>query len=393
MGSTAQTLSILIISIKSLAFRPRQAVFAVLGFAGVALVFCGVLSVAVGVDFVLSSAGSADTALVLSRSAANEESSSLSVDQVRLAETLAEQSRGFSSYSTEFVSVVKIPKISDGVSEPLLVRGLTRSAFHSYQHFRLIKGRLPKPGLNELIAGRLASMEYRWLTVGALQHWGNQTWRVVGIFSSDHDVHESELWTGFNALRSAYNAGNSTSVVRIKFSSVSALHQFRNAVNEDPVLKGVVRVDSERSYYAVYGHYLRHLVLSAGLVIFVLMGASALLGTLNIMLLILKARVKDIALMSALGFRQAALAYAYLLESLLYGLIGSLIGAVLSWLIFNGRNLVTSAGASQIAVELLVGPVTILIVVGVVLLVAFLAGLVPAIRVMNQTIPIALRAE
>lgn len=393
MSIVSQIAAILVISIKSLIFRPRQALFAIAGFIGVALVLCGVLSIASGVNFVLSSAGSKDIALVLNSTAANEQSSNLSSTQIHAVEALVRDSPGYSDYSVEFVSVVKVPKISDGVSEPLIVRGLMSDAFTSYRHFRVLSGRLPRPGMNELIVGRLASSEYRWLTVGSLQHWGRQTWRVVGIFGTQHDVHESELWTGLNALRSAYNAGDSASVVRVRFSSISTLNQFRKAVDANPLLKGDVRVISEQSYYTAYGHYLRHLILLAGTIIFGLMGLSALLGTLNIILLIIKARIRDAAVMRALGFGKTSIACAYLLESLLYGLVGSLIGALLSWFVFNGRHMVTSTGASQIAFELLVNPTTILTIMGTVLLVAFIAGLVPVVRAMQQPIPMALRAE
>ena len=66
---------------------------------------------------------------------------------------------------------------------------------------RIVEGRRFEPGRNEVIVGRAATARVRGLEVGMPVRWGENEWKVVGIFEADGAASESEIWTDASVLQ------------------------------------------------------------------------------------------------------------------------------------------------------------------------------------------------
>jgi putative ABC transport system permease protein len=81
--------------------------------------------------------------------------------------------------------------------------------------------------------------------------WGQNEWTVVGTFSADGAVWESEIWTDARVLQPAYRRGNSFQTVVARLDSPSAFDKFKDALTKDPRLD--VQVQRESEYFGNQG--------------------------------------------------------------------------------------------------------------------------------------------
>ncbi len=90
----------------------------------------------------------------------------------------------------------------------------------------------------------------------------------------------------------------------------------------------------------------------------------------------------------AIGYEPIPVAVSVVVESATLSLAGALIGALVAWLIFDGRH--SSLGTAIF--DLYVSPQLIAVGLGWALLIAILGGLLPAIRAARLSVVDALRA-
>ena len=115
--------------------------------------------------------------------------------------------------------------------------------------FRIVAGRMFRPGQNEVIVGRGVFAQFGNVDLGREVKWGSQTWRVVGVFEAGGSVSESEVWTDAVVLRGVYRRGNTVQIVRAQLESPGrARARSRRASSTIPRLN--VSVRSERAFYA-----------------------------------------------------------------------------------------------------------------------------------------------
>ena len=104
-------------------------------------------------------------------------------------------------------------------------------------------------------------------------------------------------------------------------------------------------------------------------------------------------RVREIATLRAMGFGATPVVFSVLIEALLLGAVGGLLGGVLALIFLNGMQSSTMnfQSFSQITYAFTVTPQ--LVVTGIVygLLLTFIAGLLPGIRAARLPITTGLR--
>ena len=105
-------------------------------------------------------------------------------------------------------------------------------------------------------------------------------------------------------------------------------------------------------------------------------------------------RLVEIGTLRAVGFQGGAVLFALMIESMLLALTGGLLGAGLSYLIFNGYTVSTLASGSftQTAFDFAVTGDIVGQGLMLALIVGFLGGVLPARRAATQDITEALRA-
>jgi len=271
------------------------------------------------------------------------------------------------------------------------LRGVQPGAFSVRDEIKILEGRRFEPGKNEILVGRAAASQFAGLDLGNRLRWGQNEWTVVGIFSANGGLAESEIWCDAGVLQPAYRRGNSFQSVYAKLESPEAFTGFKDALTANPQLD--VKVIRESEYYESQSRALTGLIQTLGIVITVLMGAGAVFGALNTMYTAVASRAKEIATLRALGFRALPVVISVMFESLFIALVGGAVGAVAAYLAFHGYEAATMNwhSFSQVAFAFAVTPALLIGALVYAAVLGLVGGLFPAIRAARQPVATALR--
>jgi putative ABC transport system permease protein len=380
-------------NLRNMTERLASSVVALVGIAGVVTVLIGVLSISEGFRAVLDMSGADDVAIVLRNGATDEMGSGLDQTQTRIiadAKDIEHDGDGPIA-SPELYVIVDVPLKRTGTSANVPLRGVGPQAPKLRQNFRIVEGRNFTPGTFEVIVGRGAADQFAGLTVGNRLRWGTTDWVVAGIFEDRGSVAESEVWTDATVLQGAYNRGPTYQSMRVRLTEARALQSFKNTLTTDPRLN--IRVMTEKEYYEQQSRVLTALVRTIGTTIAILMGLGAVFAALNTMYSAVSARTREIATLRALGFGSAPVVTSVLAEAVLLGLIGGVIGMLISYFAFNGLRASTMnfATFSQITFAFTVTPQVLLRGLTYGLALGFIGGLLPSLRAARLPITTGLR--
>jgi putative ABC transport system permease protein len=392
-SAMTQISAITSMNLRNVRERLTSSVVALVGIAGVVMVLIGVLSISAGFRAVLTLSGARDVAIVLRSGATDEMGSGLTLEQTKIiadAKNIERDAQGAIA-SPELYVIVDIPLKRTVTAANVPLRGVGPQAPQLRQNFRIVEGRNFTPGTFEIIAGRGASQQFAGLTVGNKLRWGTTDWTVVGIFEDRGSVAESEVWTDATVLQGAYNRGTTFQSMRVKLTSPEAYRAFEDALTTDPRLN--VRMFTEREYYEKQSRTLIALVSTIGTVIAVLMGLGAVFAALNTMYSAVSTRTREIATLRALGFGAAPVIISVLTEALLIGLVGGILGALISYFGFNGVRASTMnfTTFSQITFAFTVTPTVLVLGLVYALILGFVGGLLPSLRAARLPITTGLR--
>jgi len=388
-------LAITLMNFRSIRGRLGTSLVIVVGIACVVAVLIGMLSMSKGFERTLKGTGSDARALMLSAGVLAELSSGISRDIVPLVRELpgiARDADGKPIASAENVVITELKRGEGHMKANVNVslRGVEPAGLSMRKELKIVEGRMFKQGLRELIVGRQASQQFAGVTVGQTLHFRGSDWAVVGVFETDGDAHESEMWTDADTARSAFGRQGASSLL-VQLESPQHLQKLKDAVTADPRFQ--LDVTSERDYFTSQtGNFSRNLgVLTS--VVAAIMAFGALFGALNTMYSAVATRRVEIATLRAIGFSGAPVVASVLTEAIALALTGGCIGALVSYVMFNGMTVSTlGQNFTQIAFSFAVTPD--LVVRGLVwaVVIGFIGGLFPAVRAARLPITVALRA-
>ena len=391
MNSIRQTLAITAINLRSIPQRIGTSLVICVGIAGVVAVLTTVLAMATGLQNAMSNAARDDRVIVLRTGSTAEALSAISRDDlvaIEAAPGIHSTADGKPGISPEVLVSVNLPRRDTGQLSALSIRGLTPVGTSVRPEIQLLKGRMFATGVHEIIVGQSAHDQFAHLDVGDSAAFHNGTWKVVGIFSSAGDVHESEAMTDANTLMSATQR-TVFSAVTVWLDSSAAFDAFKDAVKHDPALK--VDVQTETEYYAGQSKQVAALLTVVANTVGGIMAVGALFGALNTMYSAVSARTVEIATLRAIGFGALPVVVSVLVEALALALIGAAAGGAIAWLLFNGNAFSTGGVLGQIALRLHVGASLIAIGILWAAVIGLLGGLFPAIRAARASVADALR--
>jgi putative ABC transport system permease protein len=388
-----QLVAAISMSLQTLPQRIGASSVIVIGIAGVVAVLVSVLAMGAGFRHTLADSGRADRAIILRGGSDAELNSNLTradVDIISNAPGLARDSEGKAVLSSELVTVVNIPKIDTGTDANITLRGVGLELANVRPELKIVDGRMFHPAVRELIAGAGAAKQFRGLTVGSVLHLRNADWTVTGMFTSNGDVHESELLADVDTVGSSIERPGYSSAVAL-LASAAEFARFRDALITDPQLK--VDVQREPDYYAAQSQGLSKAINIVGNTVAVIMAIGAMFGALNSMYSAVAARGLEIATLRAIGFGAVPVLLSVMIEALLLSLLGGVIGAALAWLFFNGHTVSTLGGAfAQIVFQLTVTRALIITGIAWACAIGLLGGFFPALRAARLPVAEALRA-
>ena len=392
--SRGPILAVTWMNLQSLPARWGPALVAVIGIAGVVMVLTATLAIARGFKAALNFAGAEDVAVVVRGGSSGELASSLlpaEADVILDAPGILRDASGPVA-SPELYVLVDLPMRVSGTAANVPFRGIGPRGRAVRDQFRIVAGRMFTPGLYEVIIGRGAVAQFRGLKLDDTVRFGTQTWRIVGLFEDGGSVTESELWADIHVLQGTYRRLGAQSV-RARLASPADLPRLAAALKADPRIN--VTVSTERAFYSEQSKTLVTLVTVLGTAISIMMGIGAIFGALNTMYSAVSARTREIATLRAVGFGAAPVVLSVLVEAVLLGLAGGVLGGLAAWIAFDGiqASTLNFQTFSQLTFAFMVTPGVLLTGILYAVLLGFVGGLLPGIRAARMPITAGLRAQ
>jgi putative ABC transport system permease protein len=390
-----QTFAICLFNLRDLFTRLHLTGIGILGVAGVSLVLVGMLSMADGFRAAFRSDG-AENRLILLRSGATSELSSrltgVEVEAIREAIQAAEGPAAKISPETYFITSLVRRGGTAEVNVP--VRGLSPEGMALRSGFRVVEGRMSVPGAHELLVGKRALEEYGALVLGSTLPIGRQSWRVVGVFETDGGLASSEIWGDPYLLQTAFDRGNAWQLVIAGLPRNESQFDIELQLSRDKRLN--VRSLREDRYYAQQSRSLAFYIQFVGRLLSLAMGAIALFVVLSSMYAAVAARQREIAILRVMGFGAFPILCSVLEEAVFLAATGGVLGGVLAYFAFDGRQLSTlnlSGSFTQIpfAMEVTSQSLRSGVLLGIVI--GVLAGIGPAIQAIRRNVATTLTSS
>jgi putative ABC transport system permease protein len=393
MSWLTQIGAVTILNLRTLPQRAGSSAVAIVGIAGVVIVFVAVLSMAEGFFATMAEAGSPERALVM-RSGSDDEMTSVlpgpEVDVIKQAPGIRRDGR-VALASGELYVLIDLPKRSTMTPANVPMRGIEPVTPQVRHDARIVEGRMLQFGTKEIVAGRAAVGQFEGLSIGSQVTSGQNTWEVVGIFDTGGTVSETELWADARVLQGAYQRSNSFQTVLARLESPQAFTVFKDWLTSNPQLNVTVR--READYYRAQTVTLTNLIRTLGFGIAALMGIGAVFGAVLTMYTAVATRTREIATLRALGFNTLSVVVSVLAESLGLAAIGGALGGLLAFAVFNGYQTSTMnfQTFSQVAFAFRVTPTLLAQGLAYALAMGLLGGLMPAVKAARLPISSALR--
>lgn len=388
MSALGQVAAITQMSLRSIPDRSGSSLVIVFGMAAVVAVVISVLSMSTGFLETVNKTGRPDRAIVTSGGAVSESVSSLPRDSIPTildAAHVLHGSDGKPVASGDIFAYEPLTKKSDGLIEPGTLHGIGPEAFALLPQIRLVSGRMFRPAVHELIAGKMMLSQFEGIEIGGKLSLAEGDWTIVGSFESNGDQHESELLGDVETMMTAYRRSSFNSVT-VMLDSPDSLVAFKDSLTANPALN--VDVIRETDYFAKLSKPLNDFLTLVAYAVGGIMGLGAVFAALNTMYAAVGTRSLEIATLRAIGFGAVPIVVSVLAEAFLLTLLGATLGAAVAWGFFNGNVVVSDYYIYTMVVKpsLLAFGIAMAIGVGLV------GGLFPAIRAARLPIAAALRA-
>jgi len=313
-------------SIRNLWTRRLTTVLTISGMALVVFVFAAVLMLAEGLQKTLVETGSYDNVVVIRKAAESEVQSGVERLQASIVETQPEIATGPDGkklVAKELVVLIALPKRRTGNPSNVVIRGIEEQSLTLRSQVKLIKGRMPKPGSSEIIAGSSIAKRFSGGDIGETLRFAMRDWTVVGIFDAGNTSFNSELWGDVNQFMQAFRRPVFSSVI-FRLRNTTEFEKIKSRIENDPRL--TLDALREPQYYKKQSEIMAKFLRILGLALTTIFSLGAIIGAMITMYSAVANRVFEIGTMRALGFQRRSILAAFLMESLLLGFFGGIIG-------------------------------------------------------------------
>lgn len=299
------------------------------------------LSASTGLRSTLASDASGHVGVVVRIGSDTEAASSISRDDVDAIAALnfSRIHKGNPIVAPEFYSIAKIRLAGSSKSVSVPFRGISETSLAARSDLKLVSGRWPRVGADEVVLGRLLSESIDSGDEGVLDI-GNTNWRVVGVFDAGLDVFESEMWADINSLRALYQRGLTYQSVWVALREGVSIADFSKTIADDPKLALSVK-RPEELYETQIGDTARIAeMLGRPLALIMAFGAAfALLGSTSTTI---SYRQNELRLLNALGFTRAELWSSIVCETIVLSIVSAVFAFSFAFVFLDGAIASTS---------------------------------------------------
>lgn len=362
------------------------------GMALVVFVFASILMLSAGLEKTLVETGSDDNVIITRKAANSEVQSGVEHQQAAIVESLPDIATGGDGgplVAKELVVLISLLKRGSDKPANVVIRGTGAASLQLRPQVRIMKGRMPRPGSAEIMAGKSIASRFKGGGIGETLRFGMRDWTVVGVFDAGATGFSSEIWGDATQLMQAFRRPVYSSVT-FRLRNSADFDGVRERLEADPRLTLDVR--RETRYYRDQSEAMAKFLRILGLSLTLIFSLGAIIGAMITMYAAVANRTGEIGTLRALGFARGSIMLAFLMEALLLGLTGGVGGIFLA----SFMQLITISTMnwqtfSELAFSFTMTPEIFCKSLLFSLVMGFVGGVIPAIRAGRLAIVDALR--
>ena len=331
--------------------------------------------------------------IVVSRGTTSEGGSFISRDQYEIIKSrtqIATTQDGQALVSPEVITGFNPAANQPGAGGfGTLLRGVYPIAYQVHSKMRIESGRWVQHGAAEMTVGRKLAARFPNLAIGRDFKFGRRTFKIVGIYSDDDSARESEVLTDLDVLTQDIHMA----------SGFAVLHVVLRPGLEDDFVKSLstdarVKLDAtaERTFYAQQTGFVDQLRV-LGLAVAMILAIGSIFGAMNTMYSAVARRTNEIGVLRVLGFSRFNVLTSFVMESVLLGVAGAVLGETLGIVAAYATGLhsqLMNVGEFIFRFQLTTGAFVSGLIAGI--LIGGLGGLLPAWRASRTRVIDSLRA-
>lgn len=380
-------------AVRNLGRSPLRLAMSLLGSVLVVILAIASFAFVRGMDRSLSGSGSPDNVILVG--AGSEESIERSeissgVTSQAQASIFGLKSKAGQAYISPEVHAALAVAFDANEQDPsaqAVFRGVTPAAFLVHPQVRLVEGRAPNSGADEVIVGQLTSTRLgvtdNRLSVGQQIWVGDRALSIVGTYAAPNTVMNAEVWMPLSSLQTLTRRETVSCVVLTLGDGEYA--------DVDLFVKNRVDLElaamPETQYYDQLSAFYQPVKMMVWITA-ILIGVGGILGGLNTMYAAFASRIREVGTLQSLGYPRRAIMLSFLQESMLAAAAGSVIGAVLCLLLLDGASIRFSMGAFGLLVD---GP-TVGFGIAAGLLLGVIGAIPPTLRCLRLPVAESLKA-
>jgi ABC-type antimicrobial peptide transport system permease subunit len=380
-------------NLRSLMVRRATSVMTAVVVALVVMILFILSGFVAGLRATVLRSASGENFIVLSRGTTSEGGSYITRDQYQIIKSrtqIATTPDGQALVSPEVITgfdpVANHPEVKGFGT---LLRGVYPIAYQVHSKMRIVSGRWPQHGAIEMAVGRKLAARFPYLAIGSDFKFGRHTFKIVGIYSDDDSARESEVLTDLDVLTQDIHMA----------SGFSVLHVVLRPGREDDFVKSLttdarVKLDAmpEHEFYAKQTGFIEQLRV-LGLAVALVLAIGSIFGAMNTMYSAVARRTGEIGVLRVLGFTRFNVLTSFVIESVLLGIAGAVLGEALGVIATYATGLhsqLMNVGSFIFRFQLTGGAFVSGLIAGA--LIGALGGLLPAWRASRLAVINSLRA-
>jgi putative ABC transport system permease protein len=370
---------LLLYSVRCLIRRKWVTLTALAGLAFATAVMLAISALIDGLNGALKSTGTADRLLVLRKGMQSELASMIDFPVVNALRS-AVAGAGLdpeAAVVAERVVVVVLPRRDSLGEANVTIRGTALTGRRIRNEARLVEGRWFRAGAREAVVGRYVGERVDHASIGSKLDFGKSTWTVVGRFDAGGRAFDSEIWVDADQVASDFERSQYSSVL-VQAAGPREAAALQERLGVDPRFREL-DVLTEAAYYAQQTSVAVPIKV-VGTLVAAFLFLGGVFALMNTMYAAVSFRVKDIAVLRALGFHRGHILLVFLVEAAVLAAVAALLAIValapLSGLVTGTQNAVTF---SEIAFRLEITGKTLVTAAALAVSLSLLGGSLPAL--------------